>query len=515
MLYDSYTIVIVGDRMKLKNIFVGDPDGLLEARQDKFANYFYNKNKKYEELKENKNKFIVTGRKGTGKTLLAKYYEKQVQNEGIVSEYIDKEKVLFCQLQSIGNGEIPARERGTFITYAILNEIAKLICKNKGNILKKVTIFRRFHVRRMIRELQNRIDKDSLLNFEKSSYNNSISSTLEGKLKAKATDSEVKSAISENVEETYMKSPYYRNVEEMKKEIFALLNYCPITIIIDDLDEYDEKVKINNNFAKFLSKFIEITYKLNIEIQEISNVSKIILLFRSDLFGFLHNQSTNLNKYVVNSQVILNWLKNSNTSQPEQHILMDMIFNKMRNSCPDLAQKSNLELFTQLFPKKIKGKEPLKYLLNFSHGRPRDIVNLLNKIISKYPEEQCFTNEMFIDVEQEYSKNFCNELRNEMSLYYDSEYITSCFDVLKLIRKNNFKKEDAAAIISNCKNQLPGITNVEDVLTTLFKYGIIGNMKKIGENDIKYYFGYREDGSDIINFNEKFTVHFAVRKALL
>ena len=96
--------------MKLKNIFVGDPDGLLEARQDKFANYFYNKNKKYEELKENKNKFIVTGRKGTGKTLLAKYYEKQVQNEGIVSEYIDKEKVLFCQLQSIGNGEIPARE---------------------------------------------------------------------------------------------------------------------------------------------------------------------------------------------------------------------------------------------------------------------------------------------------------------------------------------------------------------------------------------------------------------------
>ena len=38
-------------------------------------------------------------------------------------------------------------------------------------------------------------------------------------------------------------------------------------------------------------------------------------------------------------------------------------------------------------------------------------------------------------------------------------------------------------------------------------------MKKIGENDIKYYFGYREDGSDIINFNEKFTVHFAVKSS--
>lgn len=501
--------------MILKDIFVGDPDGLSEARQNKFEDYFYNKNKKYEELEGNKNKFIVTGRKGTGKTLLAKYYEKQIEEKGVFSEYIDKDQVLFCQLQAIGNGEIPARERGTFITYALLQEIANMICAHKREIIQKGKCIQKWTIRRRIKKLEKRIHNENLIDFEKTGIRCGSQSMVGGRVKGKICDNELNSSISESVEETYSKSPYYRNMKTFKEEIFYFLTFCGISIIIDDLDEYDEKISSNINFSKFLAKFIEIAYKLNIEMQEKSPNSKIILLFRSDLFGFLHNESTNLNKYVVNSRVILNWLKNSNTSQPENHILMEMIFNKIRNSSSELSEKSNKEIFEQLFPRKIRGREPLKYLLNFSHGRPRDIVNMLNKIITKYPEATAFSDEMFIDVEQEYSKDFCNELRNEMSLYYGSDYINSCFNILKLIRKNNFWRDEAVKVIEKSKNQLPGVENIDDVLTTLFKYGVIGNMKHQNNEEIKYYFGYREDGSDIINFNEKFTVHFAVRKALL
>ena len=504
--------------MVLKDIFVGDPDGLSEARQDKFTDFFYNKNKKFEELKDNKNKFIVTGRKGTGKTLLAKYYERQMKDKGYISEYIDKDKVLFCQLQAIGNREVPAMERGTFITYAIVHEMAQLICDNKKDILGKMSFCKRWHVKRQIKDLERWINEDDLINFEKTGLKNSGQISMNGVAKCNKAESELGSSISTSTEEAFQKSPYYRNMETLKSSVLCLLPYCTITLIIDDLDEYDERVLANSNFTRFLAKFIEVTYKLNLEIQEQSENSKIILLFRSDLFEFLHNESTNLNKYVVNSRVILNWLNGSNTDQPEQHPLMDMIFNKMRNSSDELEGKSNLELYEQLFPKKIKGKEPLKYLLNFSHGRPRDIVNLLNKIIVKYPEASNFTNDMFVAVELEYSKDFCNELRNEMSLYYGSDYINSCFNILKLIRKSNFWKGEVIQVIDKCKNQLPGITDADEVLKTLFKYGVLGNMKiqkNNGNNDTKYYFGYREDGSDIINFNEKFTVHFALRKALL
>ena len=72
--------------IQLKEIFVGDPDGLAEAQKDNFNDFFYKKNRKYEELEKNSNKFIVTGRKRTGKTLLAKYYELQIQKVGYEKE---------------------------------------------------------------------------------------------------------------------------------------------------------------------------------------------------------------------------------------------------------------------------------------------------------------------------------------------------------------------------------------------------------------------------------------------
>ena len=341
------------EEVRLKNIFIGDPDGLAEARKDKFNEFFYKKNKKYEELYNNCNKFIVTGRKGTGKTLLAKYYEMQMKIEGGTAKYIDKDQVLFRQLQAIGNGDIPQRERAVFILYAILREVSGLlIAQEKAN------------------------------------------------------------------------------------------------------------------------------------------------------------------KYVVNSQVNLNWLKDGNTGNPSQHMLMDMIFNKVRTSVDEWKERTNEELFECLFPPKIKGRETLKFLLNFSHGRPRDIVNMLNKIISKYPEEQAFTNEMFIAVEQEYSRDFCNELRNEMSLYYGSEYINACFSMLTLIRKRNFWKAEAEKVIAK-NTQLAVIVDLDKALEILYQYGAIGNMKVLNKSDYKFYFGYREDGSETLNYAEKFTVHFALRKELL
>ena len=80
----------------------------------------------------------------------------------------------------------------------------------------------------------------------------------------------------------------------------------------------------------------------------------------------------------------------------------------------------------------------------------------------------------------------------------------------------NYEKEKIYSFME--KYYLFDYIDVDEILKTLFKYGVLGNMKvqhNNGNNDIKYYFGYREDGSDIINFNEKFTVHFALRKALV
>ena len=59
--------------VKLKDIYLGVPDGATEAESKNFEELFYDPNNKYDELMDNEEKFLVIGNKGAGKTYLAKY----------------------------------------------------------------------------------------------------------------------------------------------------------------------------------------------------------------------------------------------------------------------------------------------------------------------------------------------------------------------------------------------------------------------------------------------------------
>ena len=59
--------------MKLKDIEFGKTDGKNEAELPKFEELFYNYNKIYETLLEPQI-FIVSGRRGVGKTTLIEYF---------------------------------------------------------------------------------------------------------------------------------------------------------------------------------------------------------------------------------------------------------------------------------------------------------------------------------------------------------------------------------------------------------------------------------------------------------
>lgn len=505
------------DNVILSDLFIGNPDGLSEARNKKFDTLFYNKNNKYQLLQSDTSKFIITGRKGTGKTLLGKYYERRQSEDNVFSKYIDKDDVLFIQLQAIGNGNIPQNERAAFSQYAILSQMGKILLDNRNKIINKSSIIKKYSTYKKILKLSKLLKQQTLygFNLKEISLNNSSSVTGEysqnsAKINAKRQQDNTKK---------YEKAPYYQYLDEIQKLIIQLLVIFPIAIIIDDLDEYDEKISENSDFAKFLSKFIEVTYKINIEIVAVSPKSKVVLLFRSDLLKLLHSVSTNLNKFTVNSVINLNWLEKPYTGEAYNNSLMDMLLNKIRVSCPEFGCLDNRELFARMFPPQIKGIDTLKYLLNYSHGRPRDIVNMLNIIIQRYPNEKTFKNIMFLETEAEYSRAFCNELKNEMSLYYESNYIDDCFHTISLIHRNNFWPSDVDKVIASSKNRIPSITDVSKMLEILYKFGIIGNARKVDTNqkkvEFKYSFGYREDGNDIVNFHEKFTIHFALRKELV
>lgn len=58
--------------VKLKDFNIGHDDGEQEAADSVFVDLFYTDNDSYNSILD-KDKFIIKGKKGTGKTLLAEY----------------------------------------------------------------------------------------------------------------------------------------------------------------------------------------------------------------------------------------------------------------------------------------------------------------------------------------------------------------------------------------------------------------------------------------------------------
>ena len=92
------------ENIKIKDLHIGNANGITEASNKGFENYFYTDNRYYESLVNNKEKYIIAGKKGTGKTLLAKYYESLENRKGNPSVVITIERNYYLQkLIELGN----------------------------------------------------------------------------------------------------------------------------------------------------------------------------------------------------------------------------------------------------------------------------------------------------------------------------------------------------------------------------------------------------------------------------
>ena len=69
----------------ISQISFGTTDGKNEARNPNFESLFYDGGGYYRKLKEDPLKFLVIGRKGTGKTILVRYFQKILLKERTIS----------------------------------------------------------------------------------------------------------------------------------------------------------------------------------------------------------------------------------------------------------------------------------------------------------------------------------------------------------------------------------------------------------------------------------------------
>lgn len=511
----------MGEDIRLKDIFIGKSDGLSESARDDFEKLFYKGNNSYTSLVTDESKFIISGRKGTGKTILAKYYEKEQINKGMIASFSNANDVLLSQLIEIEGENLDNYKISAFVKYVIYYELAKLIIENEDIIIKNTKKFYRRKVKKKIRELKLFLEERNcasnyrIKQFTKESLEEFTSDTLAALNLSKSNfKSSIMSKFQNKKNQTYEKNPYYFIIDKLESFVKYLIKDTSVSLIFDDLDEYAEKINNNNAFQQLILKIIQVSYDINnqLNIAQKDKKSKILILIRSDILENLQTKASNLNKILSDSQIKINWI--TNDSSTEDNELMDLILTKIKNSSVSLRGESNKEIFHRFFPTMINNKSTGKYLIEMGHGRPRDIIDMLNIVKQKYKEEKCFKEYMFNQVAKEYSRNFIDSLKNEMSIYYSSEKINECFNLITFMKKDIFNIDHVVDTIEAYETRLSNIESGMEFVDITYRFGIIGNrIKHAGKNYT--FFKYREDGHDLPDYHAKFIVHNGMKKTLL
>lgn len=504
------------ETIKLSDIFIGKADGLAEAKRRDFTALFYNGNKNYNLLKDDESKFIISGRKGTGKTILAKYYEKEMQKEECLVKFVNGNDILLRHIKEVGAEELDDRYIPSFIKYIILSEIATMLIDNKKKIIKKFGLLERKAVKKIYKSLEKIVlQRRYQSNYRISDFSKQIEEELSTELSDEKIGSKLNSKIGSIRTENYTRNNYFETIDRMERIVLFIMRQARVAIILDDIDEYAEKLEEDTKFKLFLIKLIEIIYELNEDIhQNTKTENKIILLLRSDIIDKLQSISCNINKIIVDSQILLNWIGKIDVNNPEHNLLLDLILTKIKNSHQSLKGLNTREVYEKFFPNKINGVDTIKYIFRRSHGRPRDVVNLLNIIRRDNPDASSFEERFFLAAEKEYSRIFKDELKNEASLTYNSDKINYCFRLVTLIGKTVFTMEDVNAAVSECKKHDNLNIESKDFIDTMYEIGAIGNYRDINGRKV-YLFKYREDGCEEPDYRYKFVVHQGLRKHLL
>jgi hypothetical protein len=500
--------------VKLRDIYIGNIDGETESTNENFEQLFYTNNSKYDEIMRS-DKYIISGRKGTGKTILASYIEKKVKRSGNICKILKKQDFQLQKLIDLQYRELQDEELTLFWKWTFLLQIGNLIV-SKNRVWKKIPFT---NIGKLSKFLKEKYPND-ILKLKSLSTSSLKKSNLTGSGGLKNTFNPTISAGLEEQKQlnhTYENKEYFESLNTLENLIATcLLKSNEFVLIYDDIDEIENKIEKKDFYFKLLISMLETIKSLNLMFKSLNKQdSKIIVLLRSDIIDQIHPYSSNSNKFITEGKVNLYWI-GKNYDSPADHPLMEMILNKIQKSVPQYNNLDKYTLLKQLFPTKIGHKDIIDYLLDYSFGRPRDITRYLKLIIDKHKEETSFQPKFFRDCTQEYSKWFLQELENEISIHEEKESITEGLKLLNNFKKNTFSFEMLEDYHKDNIDNYSKIIDLKEMLTHLYKFGVIGNSwvykKRKGKDIYRYSWGYRDDNIGEINFSQSFVVHYGFRK---
>ncbi len=427
-------------------------------------------------------KFIVTGRKGSGKTAIAesirysasqdpttfcrmvknKELDKETAVQEIEDEVMEVQKQLF-EWVILTNLLAMITENAALEEYEAMDQLRRFINKNRGHIE-----IDKFEVGEVFKEKEFKVDITYLKRFFQASFSDRLGISAQ-------------------------KAPFYKVISHLRRVIVEVLekeaqsirdnNYI---IIFDDLDiGFDSS---SERDIKMILSLVRKAREYNNEVFGRTPIgAKVLVLLRRDIEKILMNHAADSAKIFSTYGVNLKWYEHIKFKGAEKSVkLKQFIDDRIEHAFSSKGIEINYDdPWTSLVKRNTEFYEHdtgFKFVLDHTFYRPRDIILFFQPMRAEDWDLPLSTKRIK-ELTVQYADEIVNEVKNELSLYYSGQQISKIFDALpKINRKYDTTYDDVKSTIY--REGFSG--DVDELVSVLFDYSILGNVDNEGKVKMKH-----------------------------
>ncbi|MDA5633839.1 MULTISPECIES: P-loop ATPase, Sll1717 family [Rhizobium/Agrobacterium group] len=448
--------------MALSERYFGDLEAFDEANQNDsfFENTFVLPSSLSMEALKNNRKFIIVGRKGSGKTSVQMHLADTVKKKGYFVHHFR----FFYDLRTDDYADIAKTQ----------NEISfSSVLSNKNLFLHYD--FRDIWERVFFQKIANTLTSEGYSNKftdfvepQSSILSNifdGISKTLTVKIKPKMGPIAAEIGIDLSKLERPDELPI-KVFNKITRELFAKhciqfqMYFFVDELVFSRLDAREDEITIR---AAMVRDIIRTVWELNSYSYQNKMEFHFICSIRPEVRNMINDLDSESGKYLDGKDVELNWITRSSDNRL---LIVDVLRKKVEYS------HFKKTAFDSFFTEKIKfGSRQFsvdQFVRENMWGRPRDVVRLLIAIQKKSPNAELISEIEIKAGLDEYSRMSLKELVDELGVTFGSQVI----DTLRFgIRKKNYKSVDE---LWNSLNNTKLNVNRDRFIKELFELGFIG-----------------------------------------
>lgn len=471
--------------------------GGIDADNDELLMKCFQNHESYNSIK-NFEKFIVLGRKGTGKTAIFKKFlnQKEFDNFSFGHTFSDYPWHYHDKQAKMG---VPNFDKYTHSwKYLILMTLSKILLnQDKSLPYDDLSLDYLSKIESFIVDTYGTRDPDVTQIF-------TPSKKLKLKPNFQVDFGVLKGGVSP---EGVLMEHLPIIVQEVNLNLieFVIQSLNPnhtYSILFDQLDLGFDPT--NPEYSNRLIGLLLAAKEINRVAKEKGKKLSVIIFLRDDIYNTLKFEDKN--KLTTSSAVIIEWDKPGSSTLKE---LLEKRLTELLRELPNEEVKWE-EVFDE--SQLMTGKQSkYNYITDRTFLRPRDAIQFCNEIIKSHNQNnergRLISNKEINDAKSEYSTYFLNELDDEIHKHIPVyEHI---LEVIKSIGYHQFDSTDFENAIDRKKSLFTQEINIYSSLKNLFEFSIIGYYKAGGSGygGSEYIFKYKNPRSQFEEEARNYRVH--------